>query len=76
MTTLLLVEDDPAIYDTIAPYVKREGWELRWARSVTESRRAIDELRPDAALVIGHGLARFARGLVRSTHPAGWPRPS
>src|SRR5450631_2235897 len=51
MTTLLLVEDDPAIYDTIAPYVKREGWELRWARSVTEARRAIDELRPDVALV-------------------------
>jgi DNA-binding response OmpR family regulator len=51
MTTLLLVEDDPAIYDTIAPYVKREGWELRWARSVTEARRAIDELRPDAAIV-------------------------
>ncbi len=51
VATLLLVEDDPAIYDAIAPYVHREGWELRWARSVTEARRSIEELRPDAALI-------------------------
>ena len=51
MTTLLLVEDDPAIYDTIAPYVQREGWELHWARSVAEARRALDGLQPDVALV-------------------------
>jgi DNA-binding response OmpR family regulator len=51
MTTLLLVEDDPSIYDTIAPYVHREGWELRWARSVSEARRSIEERRPDAALI-------------------------
>jgi DNA-binding response OmpR family regulator len=51
MTMLLLVEDDPAIYDTIAPYVQREGWELHWARSVAEARRALDGLQPDVALV-------------------------
>jgi len=50
-TALLLVEDDPSIYDTIAPYVQREGWALRWARSVTEARRAIEEQAPAVALI-------------------------
>ncbi len=50
-TVVLLVEDDPSIRDAIAPYVQREGWELRWARSVTEARGAIEEQAPAVALI-------------------------
>ncbi|TAM59544.1 response regulator transcription factor [bacterium] len=49
--SLLLVEDDPSIYDTLAPYAGREGWELRWARSVTEAKRAIEQQVPAVALI-------------------------
>ncbi len=63
MATILLVEDDPAIRDTIAPYLRREGWELRWARSVGEARRSIEEFVPDAALV-DRGLPGAAGDLL------------
>jgi DNA-binding response OmpR family regulator len=48
---LLLVEDDPAIYDAIAPYAQSEGWRLSWARSVSEAARLLDESAPDLVLL-------------------------
>ncbi|MGH7706875.1 MAG: response regulator transcription factor [Vulcanimicrobiaceae bacterium] len=48
---LLLVEDDPLVYDALVPYVKREGWALQWARSVDEARSALAEGRPAAVLL-------------------------
>lgn len=35
--TILLVEDEPAIFRSIQPYAEREGYRLDWVRSVTEA---------------------------------------
>lgn len=51
MACVLLVEDDPAIFDVLVPYVGQERWELRWARSVPEAERLLNERPPDVALV-------------------------
>jgi two-component system response regulator BaeR len=48
---LLLVEDDPSIYDTLEPYARKMGWQLSWSRSVPEARRALEESAPDVVLL-------------------------
>ncbi|MDE2573636.1 MAG: response regulator transcription factor [bacterium] len=59
MPRVLLVEDDPAVYDAIAPYAKRERWELHWARSVVEATQAIEASSPDVVL-LDRGLPAVA----------------
>ncbi|TAM78250.1 response regulator transcription factor [bacterium] len=51
MPHVLLVEDDPSVYDAIAPYASRERWKFDWTRSVAEATKAIETSAPDAVLL-------------------------
>ncbi|TAM56401.1 response regulator transcription factor [bacterium] len=51
MPRVLLVDDDPVVYDAITPYARRERWDLRWARSVGEATQAIEGAPPDVVLL-------------------------
>jgi len=72
-TRILLVEDDPDIHDTIAPYLARRGWNLAWARSVTEATNALERESMDLVL-LDRGLPgssgdHLARRLAGGTVP-------
>lgn len=51
VSEILLVEDDPAIYEAIEPYVRREGTRLVWARTVDEAERELIKRTPEIVLV-------------------------
>lgn len=51
MALVLLVEDDPMIYEAVAPYFARQRWDLRWVRSVSEAKTALADLVPDVVLL-------------------------
>ena len=51
MATLLLVEDDPDIYEIILPYAQREQMSVTWVRTVDEAEAHLREHRPDAVLI-------------------------
>ncbi len=72
-TRILLVEDDPDIHDTIAPYLARRGWNLAWARSIAEAIRALERESMDLVL-LDRGLPgasgdHLARRLADGTVP-------
>jgi two-component system response regulator BaeR len=51
IASVLLVEDDPTIFDAIEPYTHRRGWELRWARTVGEAKELLAQRQPDVVLL-------------------------
>ena len=74
MPTVLLIEDDASLGQTLAERLEKDGLTVRWARTVRDARSAfaagpwdlaiIDVRLPDGS---GFGLARELRG--RSTAP-------
>ena len=48
---ILLVDDDPAIAEAIAPYLSRAGRELVWVRSVEDAEQVLRDRSPAIALV-------------------------
>jgi DNA-binding response OmpR family regulator len=73
MPTVLLVEDDPVIYEAIRPYAEREQKALVWARSVDEAEELLAESQPEVVLVDrglpGRSGDELARQLSASAIP-------
>ncbi len=73
VSEILLVEDDPSIYEAIEPYARRDGSRLAWARSVDEAERHLADRTPEIVLVDrglpGRSGDQLARALAASSVP-------
>jgi DNA-binding NtrC family response regulator len=70
--TILIVDDEPGICDSLSIYLKREGYEAHTAASAEEALRMLEGMRPDVALVDLRlpgmdGLTLLKR--IRTLHP-------
>jgi two-component system phosphate regulon response regulator PhoB len=75
MSTILVVDDDPAIREMLLPALAGAGFETQEAASTTEARSIIDAAPPDLILLDwmlpGQSGYEFARALFMDTsHPA------
>lgn len=69
---LLIVEDDDALRERLALAMKRRGFEVRMASSVSQARRAILEKAPDFAVVdlrLQDGSGLDVVSDLEATHP-------
>lgn len=71
MSTILVVDDDPAIREMLQPALNAAGFTVQEAGSATEARRAIDAAPPDLILLDwmlpGQSGYEFARALFMDT---------
>ena len=71
MSTILLVDDDPAIREMLQPALRGAGFTVREAGSATEARRSIEAAPPDLILLDwmlpGQSGYEFARALFMDT---------
>jgi DNA-binding response OmpR family regulator len=63
---VLLVDDDPAIADLLRRCLRKSGFEVVWAQTVTEGMRLMDAIRPEAVVLDivlpdGHGYELLER---------------
>lgn len=48
---ILLVEDDPSLGETIRERLEKEGYEIHWAETLADARRALSEFQPDLVIL-------------------------
>jgi formate transporter len=49
--SVLIIDDDPDFCEVVSAHLQQEGYDVRCAFSAAEGRRAIQDLRPDAAVL-------------------------
>ena len=56
MTQILLIEDDPAIAQTLLFALKKEGWQVAWADTLTKGFELVSQADELSALILDVGL--------------------
>lgn len=72
--TIMLVEDEPAIFYSIHPYAERKGYDLEWVRSVAEAEERLDRAEQPNIVLLDRGLpVRSGDALAAGLRAAGIP---
>jgi DNA-binding response OmpR family regulator len=72
--TIMLVEDEPAIFYSIQPYAEHEGYRLDWVRSVAEAEESLAKAERPNIVLLDRGLpVRSGDTLAAGLRAAGIP---